>query len=130
MENCRREVAAVRPNFDMTDKTEAGWADLFDNLAQQMQSALGGSPLNDGVVYLLKAGPYYKIGNSINFEQRLNQIKLQLPYPVERIHQIATDDPKGLEAYWHKRFAARRSNGEWFLLTDEDVGVFTSRARM
>jgi len=130
MENCRREVAELRPTFDMTDKTEAGWAELFDNLIQQMQSALGGPSLKDGVMYLLKAGPYYKIGNSINFEQRLNQIKLQLPYPVEEIHQIATDDPKGLEAYWHKRFDTRRTNGEWFLLTDEDIGVFTSRDHM
>ncbi len=83
----------------------------------------------DYVVYLLKAGPYYKIGKSINVEQRFNQIRLQLPYPVE-VHRILTDDPIGIELYWHKRFSAKRTNGEWFLLTDEDVSTFKSRTRM
>ena len=89
-----------------------------------------GSDLCDGSVYLLKAGPYYKIGKSINFDQRLNQIKLQLPYPIEVIHRILTDDVTGIESYWHRRFAMKRTNGEWFLLTDEDVAIFTSRTQM
>ena len=71
-----------------------------------------GSDLCDGSVYLLKAGPYYKIGKSINFDQRLNQIKLQLPYPIEVLHRILTDDVTGIESYWHRRFAMKRTNGE------------------
>lgn len=74
-----------------------------------------------GVVYLLKAGPFYKIGKAIDFERRLGQIKLQLPYPVEVIHTIKTDDISGIEHYWHKRFVDKRTNGEWFVLTDSDV---------
>ncbi len=77
-----------------------------------------------GSVYLLKAGPFYKIGKSINFEKRLKQIKLQLPYPVEVVHTISTPEHSKLEAYWHQRFRSKRTNGEWFLLTDEDVEEF------
>lgn len=82
------------------------------------------------VVYLLKAGPYYKIGKAKDLDQRVKQIKLQLPYSVETLHSIATDDSMGIESYWHKRFASKRVNGEWFLLTDDDVATFVSRETM
>jgi hypothetical protein len=82
------------------------------------------------VVYLLKAGPYYKIGKAKDLGQRVNQIRLQLPYPVEILHSIETDDSSGIENYWHKRFSDKRANGEWFLLTDDDVSAFKSREAM
>jgi hypothetical protein len=82
-----------------------------------------------GSVYLLKAGPFYKIGKSISFEKRLKQIKLQLPYPVEVIHTISTPEYSKLETYWHQRFRSKRTNGEWFLLTEEDVKEFVDYLR-
>ena len=81
-----------------------------------------------GCVYLLKAGPFYKIGKSQNFEKRLSQIKLQLPYPVEVIHVFRTGSMSELETYWHRRFREKRTNGEWFILTDEDVGEFVRQS--
>ncbi len=83
-----------------------------------------------GHVYLLKAGPYYKIGKANSIDRRIRQVQLQLPYPVELIHTIATDDPIGIELYWHKRFTDKRTNGEWFLLTESDVTIFTSKSFM
>jgi Meiotically up-regulated gene 113 len=73
---------------------------------------------------------FFKIGMTLDFKSRLEQIKLQLPFKVEEVHRIETDDPEGLERYWHRRFSEKRRNGEWFELSEEDVRIFICRDRM
>lgn len=77
-----------------------------------------------GGVYLLKSGPYYKIGKATVFDKRIKHIKLLQPEPVEVIHKIYTHKVDELERYWHQRFANRKKNGEWFELYPEDVIEF------
>ena len=82
-----------------------------------------------GRIYMVKSGKYYKIGRSNDTGRRLYEIKLQLPERGELVHSIDTDDPVGIERYWHERFADRRKNGEWFLLSREDIAAFKRRRR-
>lgn len=84
----------------------------------------------DGFVYLLRSGTHYKIGKAMSVESRKRQLAIQLPKPIEEVHRIKTDDPLGIEAYWHRRFAAKRLNGEWFSLTAADVKAFRRRRFM
>ncbi len=83
-----------------------------------------------GYVYLMKSGRYYKIGRSDYVEKRNYEIGIKLPEELKTIHKIKTDDPIGIEAYWHKRFENRRKGGEWFDLSSSDVKAFKRRKFM
>jgi hypothetical protein len=95
--------------------------------AEEVDVASADAPQREGTVYLIKSGMYYKIGRAFTIGRREREIALQLPEQAVTIHTIATDDPVGIEAYWHKRFEAKRQNGEWFALTPSDVRAFRRR---
>ncbi len=83
-----------------------------------------------GYVYLLKSGRYYKVGRSNAVGRRERELAIQLPEEARVVHSIKTDDPVGIEDYWHNRFGDRRKNGEWFELVAKDVAAFKRRKFM
>lgn len=84
----------------------------------------------DGYVYMLKLGKHFKIGKTFAVPRRHRQIALELPEKPDLIHAIQTDDPDGIEAYWHKRFSQKQTNGEWFALEAQDIRAFKRRKVM
>lgn len=82
-----------------------------------------------GYVYLIKSSKFYKVGHSTDVHRRMLQLNTGMPEAGELIHTISTDDPAGIEAYWHRRFADRRlrPDAEWFDLSTEDVRAFKRR---
>ncbi len=83
-----------------------------------------------GFVYLLKSGRYFKIGKTNAQRRRERELAIQLPEKARTVHVIKTDDPTGIEVYWHTRFAAKRRHGEWFELDAADVSAFKRRKFM
>jgi hypothetical protein len=113
-------------------ESRGGYQDVAD-LWRQLSNSRLDEPTNPdapaaevGYVYLLKHGSRreYKIGRTYNPLRREGEVGLQLPEKLKPIHYIQTDDPAGVETYWHTRFASKRKEGEWFALSHDDVRAF------
>ena len=79
-------------------------------------------PARDGYVYLLKSSMgHYKIGRSRDVKKRLSTFGVQLPFKVELVCQIKTNNMYDLERDLHDLFSHKRVNGEWFTLDDNDA---------
>lgn len=78
-----------------------------------------------GFVYLARGRRgEYKLGRTNLVDRRVSELGATLPVELELVHEIKSDDPAGVEAYWHARFADRRMRGEWFKLSAADVKAF------
>ena len=81
-----------------------------------------------GYVYMMRSGKRYKIGKSNSPSRRYREVRLDLPDETILVHTIPTDDPSGIEAYWHRRFSDKRvRDTEFFELAAADVAAFKRR---
>ncbi len=75
-----------------------------------------------GYVYLIQSPTgAYKIGRTSNPANRIKTFSVKLPFEVEYVCVIPTEDMHGLEAQLHALYAEQRINGEWFNLTPDNV---------
>jgi len=100
--------------------------ELLESKINSQAPSLGqnGEELKEGWVYLLNSGEFYKIGRGTDLERRVKQVSTAMPETLDLVHSIKTDDPSGIESYWHRRFKDKRANGEWFKLDKEDIKAF------
>jgi hypothetical protein len=112
---------------------QSGYDDVIAICSEVVQTSAAlpaaGTEAALGVVYLMKSGAHYKIGRTNALGRREYELAIQLPERLELVHSFETDDPAGIERYWHERFADRRANGEWFTLTANDLAAFKRRKR-
>jgi len=75
-----------------------------------------------GYIYLIRSMTgYYKIGKSKEPERRIKSLGVQLPFAIEPVAIIETDNMRKLERELHQKFDDQRGDGEWFALTPGDV---------
>ena len=101
---CKQEIAKLHQRetteSDIEDKVKEGW------------------------VYLAKIGKKYKIGHTYDLARRLVELRNQSPEKVDFLHEIKTDDPPGIEKYWHDRKKSKKIKNEFFNLIQSDVKQF------
>jgi hypothetical protein len=85
----------------------------------------------DGYVYILRSQDgYYKIGKSIVPKVRIRSMGVVLPFAIEPIHLIPSNDYSRAERSLHDKFGDQRVRGEWFALTEGDVEWLLSLNRL
>lgn len=106
----------------------AGWAIAY--LSKKPHAASSPKP-NDketakGHVYMQQVDKKFRIGKTNSLVGRYRQVQLETPHQVEYVHTILTDDPDGVEKYWHRRFEPLRLqiSGDWFALKPSDIAAF------
>lgn len=131
----RKRIAAALAHA-IENQLDAGVVTTLTNALSALPPETAASKLDEiddtkslGFVYLMKLGKYYKIGKTNAPDRRQYEIGLHVAEGIEPMHSIATDDPSGIEAYWHNRFKEKRMNGEWFNLSASDVRAFRLRKK-
>jgi len=77
---------------------------------------------NYGYVYLIRTPlGVYKIGKTKSPQKRIKKLGVQLPFEIDVIHLIRSDNYTKAEAALHDKYKNKRVNGEWFNLSDIDV---------
>src|SRR5271154_5720061 len=102
--------------------------EMNKNLRKQLAivGAVRSAVAGEAVVYVLrqKDTNNYKIGFSTNYQQRLANFDVRLPFEVEEVFIYKTDNYRKLEAFLHDAFKEYRLNGsEFFALADGQVAM-------
>ncbi len=112
--------AAVHDRNEREMKLEAQRRERDKTQQQQKKQKVG-------YVYLVAAdNGLHKIGRSINVDKRVTEFGIKLPMKTWLVHSFKSNKYDHAEAYLHQVFAEKRSHGEWFNLTQEDVDYICS----
>lgn len=104
---------------DVIDRHNSQWQQPPKVIYRQPESTK--TRQKDGNIYILKGDRFYKIGQAVKIDSRIEQFSPLLPFPVEFVHSFATDNMDAAEKELHERFADKHTHGEWFALTEDDV---------
>lgn len=81
-----------------------------------------------GYVYVLKSAYGFKIGRTRSIPDRMRTFGVKLPF-VYSIYLCAWfDDHIAAESAYHRQFANKRINGEWFDVSEHDIAQIRARA--
>lgn len=89
------------------------------------------SSSKSGFVYLFRFGDttYYKIGVSVDVENRRKSIDSSSPLPIHMEACLYSESPYQLEKALHRALDQYRRNGEWFELSPCLADAFMGMAR-
>jgi hypothetical protein len=115
---------------DLLEKQLAEYKSKVKEL-EAIQQALTTPQLAPGFVYLIqeKSEGHYKIGKEKTAASRTKTFEVKLPFKIDVICRIPTENRHNLEKELHDMFHLKRIRGtEWFILNDRDVEFIKSLA--
>lgn len=74
-----------------------------------------------GYIYIIRANGLIKIGKSSEPDSRVKQLQTAMPYEIELLFKVQTDDMTWLERETHWALQEHRIRGEWFDVTPEQA---------
>lgn len=80
-------------------------------------------PLSNGYVYAIRTGKLVKIGHTKRPAHRMKLYRTENPYPIEVLYMVKVTNCRHVEAAIRVGFVSKQVRGEWFDLTDEDIGL-------
>ena len=72
-----------------------------------------------GFVYIISCGDYIKIGCSANPERRIDTLNTIIPYYIDLVYKIESNNMYALERQLQYQFKKNRIKGEWFYYSQE-----------
>jgi coenzyme F420-reducing hydrogenase alpha subunit len=75
----------------------------------------------NGFIYILHAGGYYKIGRTRFLTKRYRKYITENPEDIEVVLQEKVTDQDKAEALLHETFKSKVFRGEWFSLSNDDI---------
>jgi hypothetical protein len=106
---------------EMTQVTNDGEA----HKVESNKSLISGDMEPGGYVYLIKSPYGYKIGKTKNMKQRSQLFSVKLPFQIEILRYGWFADYSATELRYHRTYAHKRLEGEWFNLNESDISAIS-----
>jgi len=77
-------------------------------------------------IYIIESGGYYKIGVSIDVENRLSQIQTATPHDATLVAEVSVKNNTAghVETALHQYYSPVHKTGEWFNLSPREAAGF------
>jgi len=133
-EEMLRQFDSTAPLHSQASQKNTVSSDSLTTLSDQDNIHTDDTYSEKGYVYFIRedyAGRI-KIGKTKDINQRLDTFNVKLPFHVELLHVIESNNYHYTEKLFHILFQSKRVNGEWFNLNETDIswvksGKYTQR---
>lgn len=79
--------------------------------------------IQDGYIYVIKSGEYYKIGRTVCLKDRIKKYITENPNEVKVLLNEKVVDYVDVEDKLLKMFKKKKHRGEWFKLDNSDIDI-------
>lgn len=130
LKNCEKKIQCRQFRAGALNRARRIWG-WKDNQSEQERLAKAAEEdkrieqllLNEGFVYLIRMGEFFKIGIAKDVHKRISAMRVNTPHSVELLKHWRCRNPRDFEKHMHLRFREFKVQGEWFRLP-KDVVAF------